>query len=86
MSYTKKYTFAPLPNTTRGESLKIDADPKGKSFTYTNGKSVFIRDLENPSIATEYVGHKTQTTVARFSTSGYYIASGGESSFKNRFR
>ncbi|KAI7888389.1 WD40-repeat-containing domain protein [Mucor mucedo] len=76
MSYTKKYTFAPLPHTSRGESIKLDADPKGKSFTYTNGKSVFIRDLQNPSIATEYVGHKAQTTVARFSPSGYYIASG----------
>ncbi|KAG2236851.1 hypothetical protein INT48_002664 [Thamnidium elegans] len=76
MAYTKKYTFAPLPYTCRGESIKLDADPKGESFTYTNGKSVFIRNLENPSIATEYVGHKAQTSVARFSPSGYYMASG----------
>ncbi|KAI8973908.1 WD40-repeat-containing domain protein [Pilobolus umbonatus] len=76
MSYTKKYTFAPLPSTTRGQSIKLDADPKGKSFIYTNGKSVFIRDLENPTIATEYVGHRGNTTVARYSPSGYYIASG----------
>ncbi|KAI8884882.1 WD40 repeat-like protein, partial [Backusella circina FSU 941] len=76
MSYTKKYTFAPLPYTNRGESIKLEADPKGKTFAYTNGKSVFIRDLENPSIATEYVGHKAQATVARYSPSGYYIASG----------
>ncbi|RCH82918.1 WD40 repeat-like protein [Rhizopus azygosporus] len=75
-TYTKKYTFAPLPYTSRGESIKLEADPKGKTFAYTNGRSVFIRDLENPSIATEYVGHKAQTTVARFSPSGYYMASG----------
>ncbi|KAG2189707.1 hypothetical protein INT46_004210 [Mucor plumbeus] len=76
MSYTKKYTFAPLPYTARGESIKLEADPKGKTFAYTNGKSVFMRDLENPSFATEYVGHKAQTTVARYSPSGYYMASG----------
>ncbi|KAI8973321.1 quinon protein alcohol dehydrogenase-like superfamily [Mycotypha africana] len=35
-----------------------------------------MRDLENPSIATEYVGHKAQATVARYSPSGYYMASG----------
>ena len=35
-----------------------------------------MRDLENPSFATEYVGHKAQTTVARYSPSGYYMASG----------
>ncbi|KAG1465568.1 hypothetical protein G6F46_001648 [Rhizopus delemar] len=75
-TYTKKYTFAPLPYTNRGESIKLEADPKGKTFAYTNGKSVFMRDLENPSIATEYVGHKAQTTVARYSPSGYYMASG----------
>ncbi|RCI01720.1 WD repeat-containing protein 1, partial [Rhizopus stolonifer] len=76
MSYTKKYTFAPLPHTNRGESIKLEADPKGKTFAYTNGKSVFMRDLENPSLATEYVGHKTQAIVARYSPSGYYMASG----------
>jgi hypothetical protein len=41
-----EYTFAPLPHTNRGESIKLEADPKGKTFAYTNGKSVFIRDLE----------------------------------------
>ncbi|KAI9478464.1 MAG: quinon protein alcohol dehydrogenase-like superfamily [Benjaminiella poitrasii] len=76
MTYTKKYTFAPLPYTNRSESTKLEADPKGKTFAYTNGKSVFMRDLENPSLATEYVGHNFQATVARYSPSGYYMASG----------
>ncbi|KAI8643689.1 WD40-repeat-containing domain protein [Parasitella parasitica] len=76
MQYSKKYTFAPLPYTTRGESIKLEADPKGKTFAYTNGKSVFMRDLENPSIATEYTGHRARTTVARYSPSGYYMATG----------
>ncbi|KAI9026645.1 WD40-repeat-containing domain protein [Phycomyces nitens] len=76
MSYVKKYTFAPLPQTNRGEGIKLGSDPKGKTFLYTNGKSVFIRDIENPSLATEYIGHSTRTTVARYSPSGFYIASG----------
>ncbi|KAI7887352.1 WD40 repeat-like protein [Lichtheimia hyalospora FSU 10163] len=76
MSYSKKYTLAPLPQTNRGESIKLGKDPKGKNFLYTNGKSVFIRDIENPTLATEYVGHNAQATVARYSPSGFYIASG----------
>ncbi|ORZ01469.1 WD40-repeat-containing domain protein [Syncephalastrum racemosum] len=75
-AYAKKYTFAPLPHTIRGESIKLDSDPKGKNFLYANGKSIFIRDIQNPSLATEYVGHNAQTTVARYSPSGFYIASG----------
>ncbi|KAI8394283.1 WD40-repeat-containing domain protein [Radiomyces spectabilis] len=76
MSYTKKYTFAPLPQTNRGEAVKLSADPKGKTFLYTNGKSVFIRDIENPALATEYAEHTARVTVARYSPSGFYIASG----------
>ncbi|CEP08536.1 hypothetical protein [Parasitella parasitica] len=76
MSYTKKYTFAPLPYTDRGKSIKLEADPKGKTFAYTNGKSVFMRDLENPSIATAYTEHRARATVARYSPSGYYMATG----------
>lgn len=33
--------------------------------------------LKNPTLATEYVGHTAQATVARYSPSGFYIASGG---------
>ncbi|KAI8327787.1 WD40-repeat-containing domain protein [Chlamydoabsidia padenii] len=76
MSFTKKYTFAPNPQTNRGEAIKLGTDPKGKNFLYTNGKSVFIRDIQNPTLATEYVGHVHQATVAKYSPSGYYIASG----------
>jgi WD repeat-containing protein 1 (actin-interacting protein 1) len=36
-----------------------------------------VRSIDNPSIAKQYTGHKNQvTTVARFSPSGFYIASG----------
>jgi hypothetical protein len=38
--------FASLPRTTRGQPIVLGADPKGKTFLYTNGNSVFIRNIE----------------------------------------
>lgn len=35
-----------------------------------------MRSIDNPSIARQYTEHKAQTTVARFSPSGFYVASG----------
>ncbi|RAL05057.1 WD40 repeat-like protein [Aspergillus ibericus CBS 121593] len=42
-------------------------------------KSIFLRSIDNPAIARQYTEHKTQTTVARFSPSGFYVASGDAS-------
>jgi WD40 repeat protein len=75
MSYELKSTFATLPRTARGVSLVLGGDPKGKNFLYTNGTSVIIRDIANPSIAEIYTEHSVQTTVAKYSPSGFYIAS-----------
>jgi hypothetical protein len=33
--------------------------------------------LQNPALATAYTGHNNNATVAAYSPSGYYIASGG---------
>lgn len=41
-----------------------------------SNKSIFIRSIDNPAIARQYTEHKAQTTVARFSPSGFYVASG----------
>ncbi|KAJ2958502.1 hypothetical protein NQZ79_g5910 [Umbelopsis isabellina] len=76
MPFTQLHTFAPLPQTARGEAVKLNADPNGENFVYTNGKTVFIRNLENPALATAYTGHNNNATVAAYSPSGYYIASG----------
>ena len=38
-------TYATLPRTTRGASIVLGGDPKGKNFLYTNGNSVIIRDI-----------------------------------------
>lgn len=68
-------TFACLPRTTRGTPLVLGGDPKGKNFLYTNGNSVIIRDIVNPSICDIYTEHATLTSVAKYSPSGFYIAS-----------
>ncbi|CAK5280612.1 unnamed protein product [Mycena citricolor] len=73
MSFKQTSLFPPTPNTTRGTSTKLSAH-KDK-IVYTNGKSVIIRDLNNPLLATVYTGHVQNTTVARISPSGYYCAS-----------
>ncbi|CAG5024826.1 unnamed protein product [Parnassius apollo] len=79
MSYSNKYTFAALPRTQRGTPLVLGSDPKGKNFLYTNGNSVIIRDIENPAISDVYTEHSCQVNVAKYSPSGFYIASGDAS-------
>lgn len=68
-------TFACLPRTTRGSPLVLGGDPKGKNFLYPNGNSIVIRNIETPSICDIYTEHSTLTTVAKYSPSGFYIAS-----------
>ncbi|KAG0002585.1 hypothetical protein BGZ65_002528 [Modicella reniformis] len=78
MSATRSFIYACSPATTRGFGVHLDADPKGKSILYTNGKTVLIRDIENPHIAKEYTQHTHNVTVAKYAPSGNYIASGDE--------
>ncbi|OMJ09496.1 WD repeat-containing protein 1 [Smittium culicis] len=68
--------FVPAPSTTRGQNIHIYSDPKTGRIAYPNGKNIIIRDLENPSKTFVYSGHTYQTTVAAFSPSGFYVASG----------
>ena len=55
--------------------LVLGGDPKGKTFLYPNGHSIIIRDIDNPAIADIYTEHSAQTTVAKYSPSGFYICS-----------
>ncbi|KAF8259995.1 WD40-repeat-containing domain protein [Lactarius quietus] len=73
MSFTRVAIYAANPSTTRGEFTKLSAS-KGK-IVYTNGKTVFIRDISNPALGVSYSGHRQNTTVARISPTGYYCAS-----------
>ncbi|XP_051175516.1 actin-interacting protein 1 [Leptopilina boulardi] len=79
MSYETKYIFATLPRTQRGQPLVLGGDPKGKNFLYTNGNSVIIRNIDNPAVADIYTEHSCPVNVAKYSPSGFYIASGDQS-------
>ncbi|KAL0269939.1 UNVERIFIED_CONTAM: hypothetical protein PYX00_007514 [Menopon gallinae] len=79
MSYSNKYIFATLPRTQRGQPIVLGGDPKGKNFLYTNGNSVIIRNIENPAISDIYTEHSCAVNVAKYSPSGFYIASGDQS-------
>ncbi|KAL9035290.1 MAG: hypothetical protein Q9214_006652, partial [Letrouitia sp. 1 TL-2023] len=68
--------WAASPSTTRGQPTQLSSDPKGERLAYANNKSIFLRSIDNPAVSTQYSAHTTATTVARFSPSGYYVASG----------
>ncbi|XHG08119.1 hypothetical protein AWENTII_011238 [Aspergillus wentii] len=76
MSITNESIWAASPSTTRGQTTQLSSDAKGERLAYASNKSIFIRSIDNPSIARQYTEHKAQTTVARFSPSGFYVASG----------
>ncbi|KAK6639095.1 hypothetical protein RUM43_007365 [Polyplax serrata] len=79
MSYSNKYIYSTLPRTQRGQPIVLGGDPKGKNFLYTNGNSVIIRNIENPAISDIYTEHSCAVNVAKYSPSGFYIASGDQS-------
>jgi WD40 repeat protein len=76
MPITNESIWAASPSTTRGQPTQLSSDAKGERLAYASGKSIFLRSIDNPSIARQYTEHKAQTTVARFSPSGFYVASG----------
>ncbi|KAJ5291159.1 hypothetical protein N7478_000410 [Penicillium angulare] len=76
MSITNEAIWAASPSTTRGQPTQLSSDAKGERLAYATNKSIFLRSIDNPAIARQYTEHKAQTTVARFSPSGFYVASG----------
>jgi len=76
MSSTLKHIIAPTPVVTRGKSVFVNGDPKGKNILYCAGNAVIIRNMSNPLEADLYYEHPAQTTVAKYAPSGNYIASG----------
>ena len=79
MSINNQAIFAALPTTTRGQPTPLSADAKGERIAYASNKSIFLRNIDNPSQATQYTQHTAATTVARFAPSGFYCASGDAS-------
>ncbi|KAH8671086.1 WD domain-containing protein [Xylariales sp. PMI_506] len=76
MTITIEKILAASPATIRGQPTPISSDPKGERIAYASGKSIFIRSIDNPAESKQYTAHTAQTTVAKFSPSGFYIASG----------
>ena len=68
--------WAPAPATQRASPVHLSTDSKGR-LAYASNKSIYIRDIANPSLSTQYNGHMGLTSVAKFSPTGYYVASGG---------
>ncbi|KAF1983597.1 WD40 repeat-like protein [Aulographum hederae CBS 113979] len=76
MSLVSDAIWAASPTTTRGQPTPLSADPKGERIAYASNKSIFLRSIDSPAISKQYTDHTAQTSVARFSPSGYYVASG----------
>lgn len=79
-------TLAPLPETRRGYATHMYAinqkpsktAPGGDKLIYTNGRSVIVRDLADPSKAWTFTEHKAKVNVAQFSPNGEWVASGDD--------
>jgi len=76
---TNRFTFSSLPRTERGQPIVMDKDPKGETFLYCHGNSVIIRQLASPQMSDIYTQHSCQVNVAKYSPSGFYIASADKS-------
>ncbi|KAH8701333.1 WD40-repeat-containing domain protein [Phaeosphaeriaceae sp. PMI808] len=76
MSLVSDAIWAASPTTTRGSATPLSSDAKGERLAYASGKSIFLRSIDDPAVSKQYTQHTAQTTVARFSPSGFYVASG----------
>ena len=68
----------PNPGTERGEGTFLSSNKAGTKLVYCAGNVVIVRDVADPSVCEIYREHKSRTTVAKFSPSGNYIASGDD--------
>ncbi|ESW15029.1 hypothetical protein PHAVU_007G038100 [Phaseolus vulgaris] len=68
-------TYACAPSTERGRGILISGDSKTNNVLYCTGRSVIIRNLENPLQVSVYSEHAYPVTVARYSPNGEWIAS-----------
>lgn len=71
--------YPPQPNTTRAASTFISYDFNNDRIAYASGRSIIVRSLSEEIAPIQFTKHTYPTTVATFSPSGNYIASGDES-------
>lgn len=75
MSLLLEKLIPPLPRVERGKSVSMDSDPNGIHLLYVSGNSVILRNLKDLSKSDMYTEHSGTVNVARYSPSGFYIAS-----------
>eukprot|EP01105_Mastigella_eilhardi_P023890 TRINITY_DN6102_c0_g1_i1.p1 TRINITY_DN6102_c0_g1~~TRINITY_DN6102_c0_g1_i1.p1 ORF type:complete len:601 (-),score=195.13 TRINITY_DN6102_c0_g1_i1:159-1961(-) len=76
MSLIIQHVFAPAPLTTRGKPVFLGGDAKSNNLVYATNNAIVIRNVENLRSGDLYYEHPCQPTVAKYSPSGFYIASG----------
>ena len=57
--------------------LVVNFHPKENKIIYPSNKYIVIRNLDDPSDTFVYRGHGFPTTVAKFSSNGFWVASAG---------
>ena len=71
-----EHTYVCQPATERGRGILIGGDAATSTITYCNAKLVILRSLADPLHADVYDQHSHNTTVARISPNGEWVASG----------
>lgn len=71
--------FPAAPSTTRGALTVISYDSSNDRIAYVAGKSVIVCSLDYQRSPIQFTKHIVNATVASFSPSGNYVASGDES-------
>ena len=81
MSISPSEIYAPQPSTARAQTSPISYDAKNDRIAYAMGKSIVVRSLDpqKGQLTRQFTKHTYPTTVATFSPSGNYVASGDES-------
>ncbi|KAH3665844.1 hypothetical protein OGAPHI_004032 [Ogataea philodendri] len=79
MSFEKTGLIAANPATARATAVHLSYDAKSDRIAYASGKNVYIRSVSKPEQSIQFGGHNYTTSVAKFSPSGFYVASGDES-------
>lgn len=69
----------PNPVTTRGQPTVVGYHPREPRILYPSGRFIVVRNLEDPSDCFVYRGHSANTTVAKFSPNGFWVASADSS-------
>lgn len=92
MSLAPLIKLPPRPTTTRGEGIHLGFDYKNKDkICYASRAGIVTRSVTDPTQSDIYTtvdgGHHglSSATVAKFSPSGYYIASGDKTGFLKVF-